>query len=238
MYDHYANQVLSAEKEKYKIDMTMRECNLPSDSAGSDRDYLFNGGFHVHSVGCVFKQLLAGLPGGILGSAELYRTLVDIYERRFFDAEVDSSESRLAGISSAASMRIKVIALAILALTSEMQLALICAVFGLCAVLLHETERLIEIERQTLKTESSGANLAGLLDLEHLARVFGPLLTSTSESTSHDAFLNVEREIQGERVAVMLIENWRSVSRQLKVWEVFRHPTGAEGVPTRLREEK
>ncbi|KAL1853403.1 hypothetical protein Plec18170_005400 [Paecilomyces lecythidis] len=236
MYDHYANQVLSAEKEKIKIDVTMRECNLPSDSVGSDRDYLFNGGFHVHSVGCVFKQLLAGLPGGILGSTDLYRTLVDIFERRFFDAEVDSSESRLGGISSAASMRIKVITLAILALTTEMQLALICAVFGLCTLLLHETERLVEIEKQMNKP-CAGANLAGLLDLEHLARVFGPLLTSASTSVGHDPFVDLEREIQGERVAVMLIENWRSVSRQLRVWEVFRHPTGAGRPSSTLCEE-
>ncbi|GAD95223.1 hypothetical protein ANI_1_1582124 [Paecilomyces variotii No. 5] len=238
MYDHYANQVLSAEKEKIKIDFTMRECNLPSDSVGSDRDYLFNGGFHVHSVGCVFKQLLAGLPGGILGSTELYRTLVDIYERRFFDAEVGSSESRLGGISSAASVKIKVITLAILALTTEMQLALICAVFGLCTLLLHETERLVEIEKQMLNKPCAGANLAGLLDLEHLARVFSPLLTSANTSASHDPFVDIEREIQGERVTVMLIENWRSVSRQLRVWEVFRHPTGAGRPPSILSEGK
>ncbi|KAJ9296431.1 hypothetical protein DTO271G3_5129 [Paecilomyces variotii] len=238
MYDHYANQVLSAEKEKIKIDVTMRECNLPSDSVGSDKDYLFNEGFHVRSVGCVFKQLLAGLPGGILGSTELYRTLVDIYERRFFDAEVDSSESRLGGMSSAASMRIKVITLAILALTSEMQLALICAVFGLCTLLLHETERLVETEKQMMSETCAGASLAGLLDMEHLARVFGPLLTSAATSASHDPFLDIEREIQGERVAVMLIENWRSVSRQLRVWEVFRHPAGAGRPPSMVCEEK
>jgi hypothetical protein len=218
VYDHFANQVLAAERSKDKVDITLRGSELPREALGSESDAFLRGRFHALSVACVFKQLLAGLPGGILGSVRLYRTLADICEREFPEREVGRSESRLAGISSAASTRIKVIALAMLALTSDMQLELICAVFGLCALLIHETERLTEIHRHRKGGRSQSVSLTGLVDRERLGRVFGPLLTGFEEDE--------EREDETARVTKMMIENWRGVSRQLKVWEVFGFPAG------------
>ncbi|KAL1966874.1 hypothetical protein VTN77DRAFT_3839 [Rasamsonia byssochlamydoides] len=220
VYDHFANQVLSAERAKEKVDITMRGSDLPREALGSESDAFLRGRFHALSVACVFKQLLAGLPGGILGSVRLYRTLVDICGHEFSDREVGRSENRLAGVSSAASTRIKAIALAMLALTSDMQLELICAVFGLCALLIHETERLVELHRHRKGVRGQSGSLTGLVDRERLGRVFGPLLTGFEEDADD------EREDETVRVTKMMIENWRGVSRQLRVWEVFGFPAG------------
>lgn len=235
MYDHFADQVLSAEKTRDKVDMTMRGCDLPTTSMGSDPDSLLSGRFHALSVACVFKQLLAGLPNGILGSIELYRALLDISEHKFSNRDEDRSDNRLVGITFAASMRVKAIALAILALTSDMQLELICAVFGLCALLLHETGRLVEQQRQKWGRVVS---ISGMLDLHRLGFVFGPLLTGIDESAGNSGGrYGADRDDKNSRVTVMMIEDWRGVSRQLRMWEVFGFPSRDGGIPATVCKE-
>jgi hypothetical protein len=221
MYDHFANQVLLAERGKDKVDITMRGCELPSGSLGSDSEYLLRGRFHALSVGCVFKRLLAGLPGGVLGSPELYRALVDISNHCFSDCEIDEADTRLAGISPTESTRIKVITLAILALTGDMQLELICAVFGLCALMIHEIERMVELQRQKKGRKGRSVSVSGLLDVNRLGLVFGPLLIEDEGGVESESARDAERECERARVTTMMIENWRGVSRQLRLWETF-----------------
>ncbi|KAJ5587447.1 Rho GTPase activation protein [Penicillium hispanicum] len=196
LYDHFAEQVLTAEKDESKIAMTMRVIAMPHWEANSDP-----GKAPVLSAGWVLKTLLAGLPAGILGSDHLYQTLAAIYRA----APADSARTRL-------------LTLAIVALTSEMQCGLICAVFGLLTGLLQDAARPPH-EDQT--AGSSVRPVAGMVNADGLARVFGPLLLGTGggqQDRDSPAQQQVEREIEEQRVAGLLLENWRSVSRQLREW--------------------
>lgn len=192
--------MLLAEKDEAKIAMTMRVIAMPHLESESNTPVL--------SVGWVFKQLLAGLPGGILGSPRLYQVLSAIY---------------LANPSDPALTRL--ITLAIMALTSEMQCALICAVFGLFTSLLQEAE--VHQLQQTSSHQSgtSGRPVANTLNPDGLARVFGPVLISGHDrerATQHD----VEQEVEEQRVVGLLLANWRSVSRQLRDWTEYLPGTG------------
>lgn len=215
--------------------MTMRSSEMPLG---------FSGNIHlgtparnttdVLSVASVFRALLAGLPGGILGSRKLYGVLVDMYYARFADCQLERTNSCLGGLSVLDSIKTKAMAHAMLALTSKMQLELICGVFGLCAVLLHETERNIEFERQARRGNVGSGFVSGLMNVDRLGRVFGPLLVNKMGSeTGAEVYGNIEREIESERVATMLIANWRNVSRQLRSWEQGGYPAKPVGHPVR-----
>lgn len=217
LYDYFAQHVLSAEKEKGQIEMTMRSCDMPPELEIIQPGAPARNTTQVLTAATVFKSLLAGLPGGILGSQDLYRVLVEVYYARSSECDLERTESCLGGASVIDSTKTKAMAHAMLALTSQMQLELICAVFGVCSVLLHETDRLIQIEedrRGRVRTNF----LSGLMNLDRLGRVFGPLLMESREPYP-DTFRQVESEIEGERVASMLISNWRFLSRQLRAWE-------------------
>jgi hypothetical protein len=239
IYGYFASQVLSAEREQDKIQITMSSGEMPSElmsilsSIQSQRHST-----HILSVGWVFKCLLAGLPGGILGSTHLYSALLDIYSKtpsledklNGADLKFKRTRSCLGGLSQARYTRIKAIGLAILALASPMQLELMCAVFGLCAFYVHETRRVVEYERHGYKT---GVGKLGFVTrseiLEGLGQIFGALLTGQGpEEGAYD--LETQRILEKNRtyVAMMLIANWRAVSRQLRVWEDQVH------VPERL----
>lgn len=146
-------------------------------------------------VAWALKALLEGLPGGILGSAQLYEALKSIY----------FSETP-------ASYRVRLISLAIIALTSEMQCALICAIFGLLTGMLQEMKRLAQ-------QELSGKVLrpvASVTDADRLARVFGPLLIG--KNIRDKAQDKVEQEVEEQRVAGLLLEHWCGVSRKMREW--------------------
>lgn len=239
LYDRFAEQVLSAEREAEQIEMTMRSNEMPlgMDTLGQLGSPAKNES-QVLAMASVFKALLAGLPGGILGSSNLYRALVDICYGRFSEKQLKSTDTCLVGLSAIEAAKIKLITLAILALTDHMQLELVCAVFGLCAVLLHETERKVETRRQRHPQGIQASFLSGLLNLERLGRVMGPLLTESGHEGHRDSFRNVEREIESGQVAVMLIENWRDVSRQLRVWEQGGYPVQRNGRSMTVSGEK
>ncbi|KAJ5101878.1 hypothetical protein NUU61_004100 [Penicillium alfredii] len=211
LYNHFASQVLSVEKDEARIAITMRVIAIPHFQGDSTADSA-----PVLSVGWVLKALLAGLPGGILGSVRLYQTLKGIYLAHFPDNSFPRPPACLAGLSPPTAARVQLIALAITALASEMQCALICAVFGLLMGLLQETERLMESQ------QPSGSRarplVAGIPSIDGLGRVFGPLLLGTEGQEVREGVpqSKVEREIEEQRVAELLLENWRNVSRQLR----------------------
>ncbi|KAL4901585.1 hypothetical protein BDW74DRAFT_181593 [Aspergillus multicolor] len=218
IYHYFAQHVLSAEKEKSKIHMTMRHSKMPEfldDISRSDETQIS----HVLGVGSAFKALLAGLPGGILGSVLLYRTLVNIYHGRISSQSVQRTGSCLAGLSAEDYAKVRAISLAIVALTSSMQLNLICGVFGLCSLLIHETERILEIERRQRRVSRRVISNADRLSLDRFAATFAPLLVKTGLSDDTHAFQAIHEEIESQRVVTLLIKNWRSVSRQLRIWE-------------------
>ncbi|KAM0107128.1 hypothetical protein ACP6JB_007231 [Aspergillus fumigatus] len=187
IYGYFASQVLSSEREQDKIQITMGSGEMPSElmnilsSIQSQRH-----SSHILSVGWVFKCLLAGLPGGILGSTQLYSTLLDIYVKtpsledklNSRNQKLERTRSCLGGLTQARYTRIKAIGLAILALAGPMQLELMCAVFGLCAFYVHETRRIVEYERHGYKTGVGKLEFVTRSQiLEGLGQVFGPLLT-------------------------------------------------------------
>lgn len=239
IYGYFASQVLSSEREKDKIQITMGSGEMPSElmnilsSIQSQRH-----SSHILSVGWVFKCLLAGLPGGILGSTQLYSTLLDIYVKtpsledklNSPNQKLERTRSCLGGLTQARYTRIKAIGLAILALAGPMQLELMCAVFGLCAFYVHETRRIVEYERHGYKTGVGKlAFVTRSQILEGLGQVFGPLLTYQGpEEGACDLETLRILEMNRRYVAMMLIANWRAVSRQLRVWEDQVH------VPHRL----
>ncbi|KAL4974724.1 hypothetical protein BDW66DRAFT_80673 [Aspergillus desertorum] len=218
-YHYFAQQVLSAEKERTKIHMTMRSSKMPeflddvsvSDEAQSS---------HILSVAFAFRALLAGLPGGILGSVQLWRMLVNIYHGRICPQSVQRTGSCLAGLSAEDYAKVRAISLAIVALTTSMQLNLICGVFGLCSLLLHETERISEIERRQRRANRRIVSGADKLSLERFTVTLGPLLIETrGQGDDPGTFRTGLDEIESQRVVTLLIGHWRSISRQLRIWE-------------------
>ncbi|GLA54267.1 hypothetical protein AnigIFM63604_011803 [Aspergillus niger] len=221
-YDYYANQVHSAEKQQDKIQMTVASGTMPANVVDPlNRDGDSGDAIRVLSVAWAFKALLSGLPGGILGSGRLYRVLVQICQGHLTSEPMERRRSCLGGLSPRGYVKVKAMSLAILALSDSMQLNLICGVFGLSALLLHETQRLIELERQGFRGSVCRASIgSGLLNLDRLSGVLAPLLTEREgEETHEDTFRAIQREIEGQRVAAMLIGSWRGVSRQLRIWE-------------------
>ncbi|KAL6233381.1 hypothetical protein BDW75DRAFT_232044 [Aspergillus navahoensis] len=218
-YHYFAQQVLSAEKERTKIHMTMRSSKLPEfleDVSATNEAQ----NSHVLSVAYAFRALLAGLPGGILGSVQLWRVLVNIYHGRISLQSVQRTGSCLAGLSAEDYAKVRAISLAIVALTSSMQLNLICGVFGLCSLLLHETERMLEIERRQRRANRRIASGADKLSLERFAVTLGPLLIEPRGQGDDPGALHMRPdEIESQRVVTLLIGNWRSISRLLRIWE-------------------
>lgn len=218
MYDYFANQVLAAEKEKDQIEMTMRSSNMPSELEALHMGKPEGNGVQVHNAASVFKALLGGLPGGILGSRALYRALVEVYYAQSSEGDLRWMDGCLGAASVMDSAKVAAMAQAMAALTGGMRLELICGVFGECALLLYETEMM----RATAEQEGQGGGvgnsfLSGRMTLDRLARVFGPLLLAeTRTEDSGDSYGQVEREIEQERVASMVIGQWRHVSRQLR----------------------
>ncbi|KAI1283439.1 hypothetical protein F5Y07DRAFT_408768 [Xylaria sp. FL0933] len=118
---------------------------------------------NTHDIASTFKRLLAGLPGGILGSLSLFDALVAIHTQLQGDAELHrTKESKL---------RARLIALAIGTVKSQYQRELICAVFGLLCLV-------GRIAENAPREDESGHPLptTDLMGYSALGIVFGPLL--------------------------------------------------------------
>ncbi|GAW17287.1 hypothetical protein ANO14919_067420 [Xylariales sp. No.14919] len=119
--------------------------------------------FNTHDIASTFKRLLAGLPGGILGSLSLFDALVAIHSQLQGGAELlRTKESKL---------RARLIALAIGTVKSQYQRELICAVFGLLCLV-------GRIAENAPREDESGRPLptTDLMGYNALSIVFGPLL--------------------------------------------------------------
>ncbi|KNG80289.1 hypothetical protein ANOM_011292 [Aspergillus nomiae NRRL 13137] len=172
IYDYFAKQVLSAENVRDRIETTVRRGELPIDLIGMfDHGASRKFSSQVLSVGWVFKALLAGLPGGILGSARLYRVLVSICYGRIAESNERNGDGG-GGLSPPGHTKLQAIGLAVLALTTPMQLNLICAFFGLCAMLQYETERAGVVDELGGDAGRSGLTF-GLSSVERLGHVLG-----------------------------------------------------------------
>ncbi|KAJ5356090.1 Rho GTPase activation protein [Penicillium concentricum] len=209
LYDHFASQVLEAEKDESKISLTMRVVAMPQlreDSAP------------VLSVAWALKAVLAGLPNGILGSVRLYQVLRAMYYHsipdKCYPLRVPDCISEASPTTAA---RVQLMCLALIALVTEMQRDLICAVFGLLSLLV--TAETQEQPGMELRDPVASPNF------HELVRVFGPLLLGSKQDRDGT---EVEQEIDDQRVAGLMLNNWHFVHRQLRHWTSGRYVVGRE----------
>ena len=116
----------------------------------------------------VFKKILIGLPGGLLGSLELFEAFRDILHHLNFDPDMSDPERT--------ALRARLIALAIVSVTSTYRVYLIQAVLGLVAYFASEAERIqAEISIMDDQEQPSQAN-SELMGYQSFGVVLGPLL--------------------------------------------------------------
>ncbi|CAI7585188.1 unnamed protein product [Penicillium glandicola] len=216
LYDHFASQVLEAEKDESRISLTMRVVAMPEVHENSAP---------VLSVAWALKAVLAGLPNGILGSVRLYQALRAMYYQSIPNQSHLRVPDCLPGASPTTAARVQLMCLALIALAPEMQRDLICAVFGLLSLLVNPGT----------KDQDPGMELREPVaspNFHELVRAFGPLLLGPRGQDNQDgasgASSEVEREIDDQRVAGLLLNNWRYMHRQLQHWAGARYVMGRE----------
>lgn len=119
--------------------------------------------YTVNDVAHLFKALLAGLPGGLLGSPAVFQALYSIQSFLHPDPRLNPRIAR--------KIRPRMIALAIASLNLHFRITLICAVFGLLRCLALSTHGVIE-ETKITKTPEAFTYLKE----DSLGVIFGPLL--------------------------------------------------------------
>ncbi|KAH0566110.1 hypothetical protein GP486_000501 [Trichoglossum hirsutum] len=227
LYDHYSRQFQDAEKSVQQVHQTISSGQIPHHIQ-----------CNIYDVTSVFKKFLVGLPGGILGSVPLFKSLRDIHTALFPSPDLPESHQR--------KVEARLIALAIASLRSEHSVALICAVFGLL--------NLVGCEGENSRTIDRGSQLSAskdMMDYEALGVVFGPLLLGSKmelvELHSEDdrggllavpespprrrggrrkkyvvkeTYSSEDAQVEKARIAAgvaeMLIRSWKEVVRQLR----------------------
>ena len=122
----------------------------------------------VTDVASLFKKILIGLPGGLLGSLSLFDTLRSIAQTLHRGA--DQSEEQFTVLKA------RLIALAISSARSAYRVYLIQAVFGLAAYFGHEAKEAAAQEAATTAQEDPNQQRSELMGYRALGVVLGPLL--------------------------------------------------------------
>ena len=193
----------------------------------------------VHDVASLFKKLVSGMPGGLLGSLSLFKAFRSISD----DFHADPKHSDL----QQAKVKARLIALAISSVTSLSRISLICAVLGLAAVVGHEAQLATTDNGDDEQTSSE------LMGYQSLGVVFGPVLlgdltdyldvdiTSDKDGLlmipdspkkrrkdkrakaadklqpNADVIACIDRVKVTARVMQMLISDWQGVVKQLRI---------------------
>ncbi|CAK7220027.1 hypothetical protein SBRCBS47491_004050 [Sporothrix bragantina] len=172
LYDYYCINLDDDED----IAATVRSPNLPFHIKAS-----------VHDVASMFKRLLAGLPGGILGHLRLFEALVEIQK---MDGHA-SNEVLESGKSDPTHIKARLIALAIGSAPSPLQRELMCSVFGLLSLIGYAAERADPAQA----THRSSLPHSEMMGYTALGIIFGPLLMGdlldsfSSENTTGEFLL-------------------------------------------------
>ena len=119
------------------------------------------------------------------------------------------------------------ITLAIVALTDDMQLELVCAVFGLLALTADRSRQRFRAHEQLHGTARLCEACAGLVDSDLIGEAFGGLLSDTKgtgETRATDSFA-MEGKITDGEVATMVIDLWQDICRQLRSLQLFEFRT-------------
>ena len=156
MYDYYDHQFAQAGSPS-RVEETVGCGQLPAHIECT-----------VPDVASVFKKILIGLPGGLLGSLELFEAFRDILHHLNFNADMPGPERT--------ALRARLIALAISSVTSTYRVYLIQAILGLVAYFASEAERIqADISIMDGQEQPSQAN-SELMGYQSFGVVLGPLL--------------------------------------------------------------
>ena len=157
MYNHYDQQFAEAGSPS-KVEETIGSGTLPSQP-----EYV------LADVASLFKKIIIGLPGGLLGSLELFEAIRSIMVSWSGDFHLSTSEN--------SRLRARLVALAISSSSSMYRIHLIEAVLGLVAYFGFEAEKALEEERAAYKEEGEPRMFKSeLMGYQSLGVVLGPLL--------------------------------------------------------------
>ncbi|KHJ32402.1 putative gtpase gap [Erysiphe necator] len=117
----------------------------------------------VYDIASAFKRFLVGLPGGILGSPTLFNVLISINIQ--LSSGPESMKTKLCYVRS------RLIALAVLNLSSESRRNLICAVYGLLCLIGQAAEAM-----KKKKDLSISLPAPDYMNYSSLSTIFGPII--------------------------------------------------------------
>ena len=164
--------------------------------------------FTVLEVATAYKKVIRELPGGLLGSLELLKTLEDI--------SLNLNQDRRLSESVETDLRVYLIALALSCVHSENRLSVICATLGLYAWIGHATE-------------TSKGGIANMT-YQNLSTLLSPLLIGNELNDIKDQIWIAKGSLpspeqmnlmkannkSGIAVALMLITNWKGIAKELR----------------------
>ena len=154
LYDFYDHQFSNADAgSPSKVEQTVGSGLLPSHIEHT-----------VPDVASFFKRVLIDLPGGLLGSVELFEAIRNVTTNLEHDPQLSEPDF--------AKVKAKMIALAILSVASDYRLYLIQAVLGMVSYLGHEAEKL---QAETASSDEDHPS-SELMSYRSLGVVLGPLL--------------------------------------------------------------
>lgn len=223
LYHHFAKHTLGVVKEKDSIDQTTRSVEFPVNILKMD-GHLRSNNDYLYDVTTLLRQLLSEIPDGILGSKYLFHVLKQIHGHRFAEAKVDKDPGReeyIHGAPLTTGAKVRMITLALLAMTSDLQLELICAVFGLLSMT--EDESAFR-EFYHTRVVHPGRRYCGMCTgyprNDILASAFAPILAGFDGS---DVLRKPTKLTQGpaEDVVQMMITQWKLITLQMRQWGVL-----------------
>ncbi|KAI5811098.1 hypothetical protein DFH27DRAFT_520561 [Peziza echinospora] len=150
LYDYYQRQLGNSQGDS--IVQTTSLATLPTHLT-----------YTVNDVAHLFKALLAGLPGGLLGSPAVFQALYSVQSFLFVDPDLHPRTAK--------NIKPRMIALAIASLNLHFRISLICAVFGLLRCVALSTHGISDEVRITKPAETFT-----FMKEDALGVIFGPLL--------------------------------------------------------------
>jgi hypothetical protein len=243
LYDHYQKQL--EENNNEAVVATTALAKLP----GHIR-------YSIHDVSHLFRKLLHGLPGGLLGSPAVFQALYNIHRFVYPDPSLDDKLTYR--------VKPRMIALAISSINLHFRIALLCAVFGLLRAI-----NLASQQETTTKVKDPHELFTQMKE-DALGIVFGPLLLGdksehilTDDAEDRGGLLvlpqvdpvlkghkrgkardkldptynkkQLEKTRRAAMVCQMLIDNWEDICYQLKRINTLKTTAQAYDLPANTR---
>lgn len=223
LYYHFAKQVLGDVLEKDIVTRTTRSLDFPIHILRIDGhprkldDYL-------HDVTALLRQLLSEVPSGILGSKYLFRVLRQILKHQFTSDRVDKDPGRREYVRETSSIdaaKVRMITLALIALTTELQLELICAVFSLLTMTDDESACRQYYHTQSIHPGRPDCTFCMAYPRKDIiASAYCQLLTGYEGPNILHKPVRMRQGLAVE-VMMMMITHWKSIVLQMQQWEVI-----------------